>query len=140
MDPLASIIKAMVEKGDIWGAIALLLFFWNVHKESSLAKKENKTQDTIKSIQENAEKKEKELREAFEKKEKELREKISDLEKISSDQQEENRKLCKDIYDIEKDRVSDLKELLSEYHSTASDTLQALEKFEFFVTNNKGHR
>ena len=140
MDPVTSITKALVEKGDIWGVIALLLFFWNVHKETSLAKKENKTQDNVKIVQDAADRKEKEAKDAFDRKEKELREKIEDLERTISSLQEENKKLSKDIYDIEKDRVSDLKELLSEYHSTASDTLQALEKFEFFVTNNKGTR
>lgn len=129
MDPLNLIINALIEKGGIWGIIASALFFWNVHKETSLVKKENKTQDNIKIVQDTADRKEKELKE-----------KIEDLERKLSSLQEENKKLSKDIYDIEKDRVSDIKELLSEYHSTASDTLQALEKFEFFITNNKGPR
>jgi len=129
MDPLNLIINALIERGGIWGIIASALFFWNVHKETSLTKKENKTQDNIKIVQD-----------AADRKEKELREKIEDLERKLSSLQEENKKLSKDIYDIEKDRVSDIKELLSEYHSTASDTLQALEKFEFFITNNKGPR
>ena len=137
MDPLNLIISALIEKGGIWGVIASALFFWNIHKESSLSKKENKTQDSIKIIQESTEKKERELKEAFEKKEKYLREKIEELEKIISTQQETVHRLSRDICDLERDRVEDLKELLSEYHSTASATLQALEKFEFFITNSK---
>ena len=140
MDPLNLIITALIERGGIWGIIASALFFWNVHKETSLAKKENKTQDNVKIVQDAADRKEREAKDYFDRKEKELREKIEDLEKTISSLQEENKKLSKDICDIEEDRVSDLKELLSEYHSTASNTLQALEKFEFFITNNRGPR
>lgn len=137
MDPLNLIISTLIEKGGIWGVIASALFFWNIHKETSLSKKENKTQDSIKTIQEGTEKKERELKETFEKKEKDLREKIEELEKIISNQQETIHRLSRDICDLERARVEDLKELLSEYHSTASATLQALEKFEFFITNSK---
>jgi hypothetical protein len=137
MDPLNLIINALIERGGIWGVIASALFFWNIHKETSLSKKENKTQDSIKIIQENTEKKEKDLKEVFEKKEKDLREKIEDLEKIINNQQETINRLTRDICDLESARVEDLKELLSEYHTTASATLQALEKFEFFIKNSK---
>ena len=61
--------------------------------------------------------------------------KVDDLAKTILLLQEENKKLLTTISEIEEDRVSDLKELLSEYHSTASDTLQALEKLEFFIKN-----
>jgi len=137
MDPLNLIISTLIEKGGIWGVIASALFFWNIHKETSLSKRENKTQDSIKTIQESTEKKEKESKEASEKKERELREKIEELEKIINNQQETIHRLSRDFCDLERARVEDLKELLSEYHSTASATLQALEKFEFFITNSK---
>ena len=62
-----------------------------------------------------------------------LRSKIDELEKHIISLQEENKKLLKDIGDLEEARVDDLKDLLSEYHTTATNTLQALEKFEFFI-------
>ena len=78
--------------------------------------------------------------EAADKKEKYLRSKIDELEKHVIALQEENKKLLKDIGEIEEARVDDLKDLLSEYHTTATNTLQALEKFEFFITNNRSSR
>lgn len=115
MDPVLIIIKGLIEQGGIWGLIAAALFFWNVHKEQNLAKKEQKKEDEKKDQQA----------------------KIDELAKIINTLQEENKKLLKNISEIEEERVNDLKELLSEYHSTASDTLQALEKFEFFIKNQK---
>jgi len=134
MEPVISIINALIEKGDIWSAIAVLVFFWNLHKEISIPKEGPKEKKPVKRIEDSS-KKEKELRE---KTEKELRERIDSLEKLLIIQQEEAKKLNKDISDIEKERISDLKEILSEYHATASETLKALEKFEFFITNSKG--
>jgi hypothetical protein len=78
--PLNLIITALIERGGIWGIIASALFFWNVHKETSLAKKENKTQDNVKIVQDAADRKEREAKDYFDRKEKELREKIEDLE------------------------------------------------------------
>ena len=134
MEPIVSIVNALIEKGDIWSAIALVLFFLNIHKEKSQndpPEKEKPKKIQIKNT-------DKEVLEKLENREKELLKKIQELEKSIVFQQEEIKKLEKDLVDCEKDRIEDLKQLLSEYHSTASDTLKALEKFEFFITNSKG--
>lgn len=133
MDPLNLIISALIEKGGIWGVIASLIFFWNIHKENNFSKKEKnieennkQTTDLLRSQQE-----------AFDKKEKHLRFKIDELEKQIIFLQEENKKILKEISELEESRVEDLKDLLSQYHSTATNTLQALEKFEFFIRGTR---
>jgi hypothetical protein len=133
MDPLNLIINALIDKGGIWGVIASLLFFWNIHKENNISKKE-------KTIDENNKQATDLLRsqqESFDRKEKHLRFKIDELEKQVIFLQEENKKLLRDNSEIEESRVEDLKDLLSQYHSTATNTLQALEKFEFFIRGTR---
>jgi polyhydroxyalkanoate synthesis regulator phasin len=133
MDPLNLIISALIDKGGIWGVIASLLFFWNIHKENNISKKE-------KTIDENNKQATDLLRsqqESFDRKEKHLRFKIDELEKQVIFLQEENKKLLRDNSEIEESRVEDLKDLLSQYHSTATNTLQALEKFEFFIRGTR---
>jgi len=136
MDPTNLIINALIERGGIWGIIASLLFFWNIHKENNISKKEKQTVESVKQTTDLL----KIQQESADKKEKYLRSKIDDLEKNVIALQEENKKLLKDIGDIEEARVDDLKDLLSDYHTTATNTLQALEKFEFFITNNRGSK
>jgi len=136
MDPTNLIISALIERGGIWGIIASLLFFWNIHKENNISKKEKQTTETAKQATDLL----KIQQESSDKKEKYLRSKIDDLEKTIITLQEENKKLLKDIVEVEEARVEDLKDLLSEYHTTATNTLQALEKFEFFITNNRSSR
>jgi hypothetical protein len=136
MDPTNLIINALIEKGGIWGLIASLLFFWNIHKENNISKKEKQTLDAVKETNSVI----KTQQEAFDKKEKYLRGKIDDLERHIISLEEENKKILKDLADVEQARVDDLKDLLSDYHHTATNTLQALEKFEFFITNNRGSR
>jgi hypothetical protein len=126
MDSISLIVEALIDKGGIWGAIASLLFFWNVHKETSVSKKENKIKDETVS-----------QRERYLQRERDFKSKIEELEKSILALQEENRKILKTLSETERERVDDLKDLLSSYHTTASSTLQALEKFEFFITNNK---
>ncbi len=133
MDVVTAIVTAMIDRGGIFGVISALLFFWNVYRERLIeaekakskedAKEESDTQSKIK---------------------KELDERADELRKITIGLQEENKRFLKDISDlekekleIEKNRTKDLKELLSDYHITASDTLQALKKFEFFITNSR---
>ena len=62
---------------------------------------------------------------------------MEELEKQVAFLQEENKKLLRDNSEIEESRVEDLKDLLSQYHSTATNTLQALEKFEFFIRGTR---
>ena len=66
MDPTNLIINALIERGGIWGIIASLLFFWNIHKENNFSKKEKsieentkQTTDLLKSQQDGFDKKEK---------------------------------------------------------------------------------
>jgi len=136
MDPINLIINALIERGGIWGIIASMLFFWNIHKENNISKKEKKTEESIKETHDLL----KIQQESADKKERHLRSKIDELEKHIISLQEENKKLLKDIGNLEEARVDDLKDLLSEYHTTATNTLQALEKFEFFITNNRSSR
>jgi len=136
MDPINLIINALIERGGIWGIIASMLFFWNIHKENNISKKEKKTEESIKETHDLL----KIQQESADKKERHLRSKIDELEKHIISLQEENKKLLKDIGDLEEARVDDLKDLLYEYHTTATNTLQALEKFEFFITNNRSSR
>lgn len=126
MEGITLIISALIDKGGVWGIIAAAIFFWNLHKESSIEKKETQIKKEGNSN-----------KEKHAAKEKELNEKISELEESIKNLAIENKKLLQALADVEKDRVDDLKELLTEYHSTAFATLQALEKFEFFITNSK---
>lgn len=133
MDPINLIISALIDKGGIWGIIASALFFWNIHKENNFSKKEKSIEENTKQTNDLL----KSQQEAFDKKEKHLRYKIDELEKQIISLQEENKKLLKDNSEIEDARVEDLKDLLSQYHSTATNTLQALEKFEFFIRGTR---
>jgi septal ring factor EnvC (AmiA/AmiB activator) len=133
MDPLNLIISALIEKGGIWGVIASLIFFWNIHKENNFSKKEKNIEENNKQTTGLL----KSQQEAFDKKEKHLRFKIDELEKQIIFLQEENKKILKEISELEESRVEDLKDLLSQYHSTATNTLQALEKFEFFIRGTR---
>ena len=126
MDGITLIISALIEKGGIWGIIAAAIFFWNLHKESTTEKKESQTKKEITSN-----------KEKHANREKELNSKIESLEDSIKNLSDENKKLLVALAEVEKDRVDDLKDLLTEYHSTAFATLQALEKFEFFITNSK---
>lgn len=136
MDPTNLIISALIERGGIWGIIASLIFFWNIHKENNLSKKEKSIDQNTKQSADLL----KSQQESFDKKEKYLRSKIDDLEKQIIILQEEHKKLLKNIGEVEEARVDDLKDLLSDYHTTATNTLQALEKFEFFITNNRSSK
>ena len=48
MDPTNLIINALIERGGIWGIIASLLFFWNIHKENNFSKKEKSIEENTK--------------------------------------------------------------------------------------------
>jgi hypothetical protein len=133
MDPTNLIINALIERGGIWGIIASLLFFWNIHKENNFSKKEKSIEENTKQTTDLL----KSQQEGFDKKEKYLRHRVEELEKQVAFLQEENKKLLKDNSEIEDARVEDLKDLLSQYHSTATNTLQALEKFEFFIRGTR---
>jgi uncharacterized protein YlxW (UPF0749 family) len=133
MDPTNIIINALIERGGIWGIIASLLFFWNIHKENNFSKKEKSIEENTKQTTDLL----KSQQDGFDKKEKYLRHRVEELEKQVSSLQEENKKLLRDNSEIEESRVEDLKDLLSQYHSTATNTLQALEKFEFFIRGTR---
>lgn len=124
MEPLTIIINALIDKGGFWGVIASAIFFWNMYKESSASKKEKLVKSEIKAA-----------KDEFKEKEEMLLKKIEDLSESINSLQEQNKKLLQELNSIELSRIDDLKELLTEYHRTASDTLKALEKFEFFLTN-----
>jgi molecular chaperone GrpE (heat shock protein) len=126
MDGITLIISGLIDKGGIWGIVAAAIFFWNLHKESTTEKKDSQSKKEITTNKE---------RHAA--KEKELSVKIAELEESIKNLGAENKKLLAALAEVEKDRVDDLKALLTEYHSTAFATLQALEKFEFFITNSK---
>jgi hypothetical protein len=133
MDPTNLIINALIERGGIWGIIASLLFFWNIHKENNFSKKEKSIEENTKQTTDLL----KSQQDGFDKKEKYLRHRVEELEKQVAFLQEENKKLLRDNSEIEESRVEDLKDLLSQYHSTATNTLQALEKFEFFIRGTR---
>lgn len=130
MDLLSSIastvFSAIITKGG-WGAIiAAIMLFWNVKRTTLFEKKEIAIKDDADTI-----------RDMFLARETELRTKVIELEKLIITLQEDLKEAEKAIYILEKERIADLKAMLSEYHSTATDTLHALEKFEFFIINNR---
>lgn len=130
MDFLTIITAALIEHGGVWGVMVAALFAWNIYREK------NTTEDVEHK---------KDSREFYIKRERELRIKIENLQGTVILLQEEKRQLLNNALELEekvlkseKDRIEDLKELLSDYYSMASDTLQALRKLEFFITNSGG--
>lgn len=122
MEILAVIATALIQHGGLWGVAVAALFGWNIYREKSTEKRISSS----------------EMREDYEsyaKKEAILKEEVSELQKKIINLEEENKKLLYNIHQKENERIMDLKEMLSDYHMIASDTLQALKKFEFFIVN-----
>lgn len=104
----AILLSALLEKGGIFGIISAFAFFWIIHKDKQFMIKSNTLEDKL-------------AKQAG---------KIKQL-------QIENIENIKEINKINEDRVSDLKQILSEHNKTFNDTSIALEKIQFFLENNK---
>lgn len=118
--------SAIITQGG-WGAIiAAAMLFWNIKRTNLFEKKESAIKDDADVI-----------RDMFLTRETELKEKVLEMEKAIIALQSELKEAEKTIYILEKERIADLKAMLSEYYSTATDTLHALEKFEFFIINRR---
>jgi hypothetical protein len=122
----STVFSAIITQGG-WGAIiAAAMLFWNIKRTNLFEKKESAIKDDADVI-----------RDMFLTRETELKEKVLEMEKAIIALQSELKEAEKTIYILEKERIADLKAMLSEYYSTATDTLHALEKFEFFIINRR---
>lgn len=122
----STVFSAIITQGG-WGAIiAAAMLFWNIKRTNLFEKKETAIKDDADVI-----------RDMFLARETELKAKVLEMEKAIIALQSELKEAEKTIYILEKERIADLKAMLSEYYSTATDTLHALEKFEFFIINRR---
>lgn len=122
----STVFSAIITQGG-WGAIiAAAMLFWNIKRTNLFEKKETAIKDDADVI-----------RDMFLTRETELKAKVLEMEKAIIALQSELKEAEKTIYILEKERIADLKAMLSEYYSTATDTLHALEKFEFFIINRR---
>lgn len=122
----STVFSAIITNGG-WGAIiAAAMLFWNMRSLAVFEKKEIATKSDVDTI-----------RNMLLARETELKERVLKLDKLVLTLREELKESERNIYILEKERISELKEMLSDYHSTAVDTLHALEKFEFFIINNR---
>ena len=104
----AILVSALLEKGGLFGIVAAFAFFWVMYKDKQFLLKSNTLEDKLSSQAARI---------------KELE--IDNLEGI------------KELNKVNEERVSDLKQILSEHNKTFSDTSIALEKIQFFLENNK---
>jgi len=123
MDPFAIIISGLIEKGGIWGIIAAIIFFWNIHKENKMFGKEK-----------NINEKEKVLESKITQNQERCEKKINYLERELIQAQKELQEKTQENSHLRSERIEDLKKIIGDYHKLASDTSQTLEQIKFFLS------
>jgi len=126
MESETLIVQALLDQGGLLGVVGAISFVWSL-----FFNKQNKDNNSEISEKEKAlSSKIEELKDKYEERIKIFEKDILELKKDLHHKNEE-------VSDAYVERIDDLKNLISDYHTLATDTSQTLEKIKFYLMGNE---